>query len=294
MLERIGQTFEALEQEVAKGTIRSYGISSNSFSVPPEDPHFLPYHSLVDLARNASLKVRGDPEMHGFAAIQMPGNFLEQEGLKLTAKWAKKNGLKVFINRPLNAFNQDGAFRLASYPPPNPPYATVYNKVLTQPPLSSLPNNFLVQLIHDLHSALPTLTSVFDYESVHHQVQRLLRSQSTEMRPEWFEPLQRYLDAYEQEVRHRGSQSIRRFLNARGVELPPEVEKGSGDSGDGDVGGQIERFALEFLAEDEKVDCVLLGMTRPRYVEVAREVLKSLAADEEEVVEESVNEEKAV
>lgn len=209
--------------------------------------------------------------------------------LSLVSSKRKKN--QVFINRPLNAFNRDGAFRLASYPPPNPPYATVYNEILKQPPLSSLPNdNFFIQLIHELDSALPTLSSVFDYESVHHQVQRLLRSQRAEIRPEWLEVLQRYLDAYEQQVRHRGSQSVRRFLQTRGVELPPEMEKGSGDGGDAEVGGQIERFALEFLAEDEKVDCVLLGMTRPQYVDVAREVMKSVA--DEEVNEEPVNEEK--
>ncbi|RUP48208.1 hypothetical protein BC936DRAFT_144826 [Jimgerdemannia flammicorona] len=272
MLERIGQTFEALEEEVAKGTIRSYGISSNSFSVPPEDPHFLPYHSLVELARSASRKVSGDPEVHGFAAIQMPGNFLEQEGLKVTAKWAKKNGLKVFINRPLNAFNQDGAFRLASYPPPNPPYASVLSQTVAQPPLSDLPpTHFLSQLINELDSTLPRLTSVFDYESIHHQVYRFLRSKSNEMHPEWLRPLQLYLDAHEQEVRYRGSRSVEQFLEARGIELPPE---------EGVVGGRIERFALEFLAEDEGVDCVLLGVTKERYVEVAREVMRSVAEEE--------------
>jgi aryl-alcohol dehydrogenase-like predicted oxidoreductase len=94
MLDRISQSFEAMEEAIQKGQILSYGISSNSFSLPEEDKHFLPFYDLIDRAKEASKRVR-KTENHGFAAVQMPANLLERGGLKTTAIWAKQNGLKV-------------------------------------------------------------------------------------------------------------------------------------------------------------------------------------------------------
>ena|SRR5436853_823217 len=94
MLDRISQSFEAMEEAIDKGQILSYGISSNSFSVAEDDKHFLPYNDLIDRAKEASKRVR-KTENHGFAAVQMPANLLERYGLRTTAKWAKQNGLKV-------------------------------------------------------------------------------------------------------------------------------------------------------------------------------------------------------
>ncbi|KAG0042996.1 hypothetical protein BGZ83_011944 [Gryganskiella cystojenkinii] len=60
---------------------------------------------------------------HGLGFFQMPGNLLEIEGITTTAKWAKSQGLRVFVNRPLNAFSAEvgGPVRLASYPEPHGP-----------------------------------------------------------------------------------------------------------------------------------------------------------------------------
>ncbi|ORZ24933.1 NADP-dependent oxidoreductase domain-containing protein [Lobosporangium transversale] len=59
---------------------------------------------------------------HGFGFLQMPGNLLEMEGVQTTAKWAKAQGLSVFLNRPLNAMSPDHhPVRLASYPAPQSP-----------------------------------------------------------------------------------------------------------------------------------------------------------------------------
>lgn len=91
---RIAEAFEALEEQVEKGAIKSYGISSNSFAVPALDPHFLPYDNLVDLAIQAARKVRGT-EQHKFSTIQLPGNLLETEGLEHAAIWARERGLVV-------------------------------------------------------------------------------------------------------------------------------------------------------------------------------------------------------
>ncbi|KAF9577846.1 hypothetical protein BGW38_006681 [Lunasporangiospora selenospora] len=59
---------------------------------------------------------------HGLGFLQMPGNLLEMEGVLTTAKWAKSQELRVFVNRPLNAMSPtNGTVRLASYPEPKSP-----------------------------------------------------------------------------------------------------------------------------------------------------------------------------
>ncbi|KAF9091720.1 hypothetical protein BGX29_010806 [Mortierella sp. GBA35] len=203
LLNRLQVLFEALEREIEKGRIRSYGISSNSFSLKPSHAHFLPYQDLVKMASQAFDRMRTQKQQehklfheqqqqhttagetskpfpssisntatkttpttpltppashksglsdsqqkrpapptapklvqrstHGLGFLQMPGNLLETEGIHTTAKWAKSQGLSVFVNRPLNAMSMEyGPARLASYPEPqNPTYAQAKDEILT-------------------------------------------------------------------------------------------------------------------------------------------------------------------
>jgi len=112
MYKRIYEAFIGLEEEVKKGRIGSYGISSNSFAKAHNDPEFLPFEDLITLADKASEKVGN--QTHNFTTIQLPLNILEQEGLKCAA-WAKSNGLRVLVNRPLNAQKDTQMYRLADY-----------------------------------------------------------------------------------------------------------------------------------------------------------------------------------
>ncbi|KAF9426254.1 hypothetical protein BGZ94_006757 [Podila epigama] len=184
LLDRLSILFEALEKEIEKGRIRSYGISSNSFSLKPSNAHFLPYEGLIKMATKAFETVRQRKQeeheryrdnltmlekersanvgtgattkadsgntgasknatkpnsapqpttrtKHGLGFLQMPGNILEMEGILRTAKWAKGHGLRVFVNRPLNAMSPErGAVRLASYPAPqSPTYEEAYKRL---------------------------------------------------------------------------------------------------------------------------------------------------------------------
>ena len=54
MYQRIFDAFLTLEEEVRSGRIKSYGISSNSFSKHPNDEEFLPYEDLLSLAADAA------------------------------------------------------------------------------------------------------------------------------------------------------------------------------------------------------------------------------------------------
>ena len=112
MYKRIYEAFVGLEEEVKKGRIGAYGISSNSFAKAQSDPEFLPYEDLITLADKASETVGNDT--HNFTTIQFPLNILEKEGLKC-ATWAKSNGLRVLANRPLNAQKDGHMYRLADY-----------------------------------------------------------------------------------------------------------------------------------------------------------------------------------
>lgn len=95
MFRRIHAAFERLETQVKAGRIRSvrsntptnhllghlvnsktttqqYGISSNTFSVSEDDPHFLPYSGLLELSSRAAKSVGNASP--GLAGLQMPGN----------------------------------------------------------------------------------------------------------------------------------------------------------------------------------------------------------------------------
>ena len=111
MLDRILDAFMQLEREVKEGRIVSYGISSNAFSLLPSQAYFLPYYDLIALATKAAYEV-GNTEHH-FTTVQMPINLLERDGLEFAA-WAKANGLRVLVNRPLNATKYNLMFRLES------------------------------------------------------------------------------------------------------------------------------------------------------------------------------------
>ncbi len=162
MYERIYEAFVALEEEVAAGRIKSYGISSNSFSKASGDPEFLPYEDLVTLAQNAAKEAKS--EKHHFSMIQLPVNLLEQEGLKCAA-WAHKNGLKVMANRPLNAQKGQLMYRLADYDEPHE-YYHYLNEIL------EMTDNDVLRKIHNLIGQMDDVKNRFgwigEYESFLH------------------------------------------------------------------------------------------------------------------------------
>ena len=124
--QRIQLAFGHLEKEVARGRIRGYGISSNTFPVTPGKADFT---SLTDVQTCAeALK----PDHH-LAVIQFPMNLFEcgavletnqPDGRTLLAT-ARGLGLGTLVNRPLNALGANGLIRLADVPagPALPPEA---------------------------------------------------------------------------------------------------------------------------------------------------------------------------
>jgi aryl-alcohol dehydrogenase-like predicted oxidoreductase len=111
---RIALAFAYLEEEVQRGRIRWYGISSNSFPSPASDPAHTSLAAVWELAEQLG------PEHH-FRAIQLPFNLLEtgavternQPGGESVLGLAQALGLAVLINRPLNAIREERLLRLA-------------------------------------------------------------------------------------------------------------------------------------------------------------------------------------
>jgi len=122
---RIAKAVAYLETEVARGRIKWYGISSNTF-VKPEDA--VDRTSLERIWRGLPSPqptpgVSGDGVSH-FSVIQFPMNLYERGGLleknqekstKSVIEFAREKNLGVIINRPLNAFANNQLIRLADY-----------------------------------------------------------------------------------------------------------------------------------------------------------------------------------
>jgi len=114
---RIKKAFAFLEEEVKKDRISCYGISSNSFVKPSDDPVFT---SLEQCLRIAS-EISAD---NYFKVIQFPLNLYERgavvnknqlgDTMRLI-EFAGKHNLGTLINRPLNALSNKGLTRLADF-----------------------------------------------------------------------------------------------------------------------------------------------------------------------------------
>jgi len=249
MMDRIFDAFVALEEQVKNGTVGSYGISSNNFSIDHKSIDFLPYEDLITLADKAAEIVGNDT--HSFTTIQLPINMLETEGLKC-ASWAKENGLRVLVNRPLNAQKGELMFRLADYDESHEYYHHL-NELLDvcgDEQLKPL-GNLIEQLDENKHK----YGWIGDYDSfLYAQIIPHIQKTLEKIDEQYLETMLHYIDMflteYRKMVAYECSKSTR-------VQLKEELEGCS---------RPLQECALSFLKERESVDYVLIGMRKPSYV----------------------------
>ena len=114
---RIKDAFIYLEEEVKKGRISFYGISSNTFAEKPTKQNFTSLEKVIPIANEISID-------NHFAVVQFPMNLFESGGMnilnqnnlsKTFLQIAKENNLGVLVNRPLNAISKNKLVRLADY-----------------------------------------------------------------------------------------------------------------------------------------------------------------------------------
>ena len=166
---RVYHAFVQMEQFVADGKIRHYGISSNTFPSHQTDFEHVSLNRVYEAATKAAETVYGDHAVSHFKVIQLPYNLLESEALTETnneidgksitvLEAAQSLGLGVLVNRPLNAFKNNQMTRLAQYEHrPNADY----------PRIMSMAEGTLVQVETRLAE---TLKSWGIFDSVQNQV----------------------------------------------------------------------------------------------------------------------------
>jgi len=248
MLNRIYAAFVELEKQVKKGTIKGYGISSNSFALPKGHPEFLPHDGLLDLAKKAAEEAQ--THHHSFTTLQMPGNLLEQEALRGCAQWAHKNSVRVLINRPLNAFDDEGMWRLASEDKPEE-----YDSLLAQMKLIAEQHHFL-PFLEELDVMKAELPSIGHYEFLlNNQIAPLVHKLLLTTNQQHI--VHDFIECYERMVKHHCAQNTRAHLAKKGIIIH----------------GPLVDEALKFLLSEPAVTCVLLGMRKENYVESALRVL---------------------
>jgi aryl-alcohol dehydrogenase-like predicted oxidoreductase len=115
---RIKDAFAHLEEEVKKGRICYYGISSNTFAEKVSKQNFTSLEKIIEIANEIS-------KQNHFAVVQFPMNLIENGGMnilnqqnqtKTFLEFANENKLGVLVNRPLNAISKNKLIRLADYP----------------------------------------------------------------------------------------------------------------------------------------------------------------------------------
>lgn len=259
MLRRIGKAFEALEEEVQKGRIKAYGISSNSFGKSPDDLYFIPYQGLMEIAEKAAEKAGN--EKHSFTTVEMPGNLLETEGLTGCAKWAHENGLNVLINRPLNAIEGDDIIRLAQYEKPDD-YEETYEKI--HKIISMNGNDEAIAFLEELHEDRGMIESPGHYDYIRQkEIVPFFKKVMRKPGEEYLNAAAKFMKVYEREVMHNISLQTVSLLKERGIEADEPLQK----------------YALKFLMKNPYVTSVLLGMKRPDYVDDALLLMKEVAQD---------------
>ncbi|MDE2058694.1 MAG: DUF255 domain-containing protein [candidate division NC10 bacterium] len=117
---RLREAFAFLETQAAAGTIRWYGVSSNTAVSPAVDPEATSLTRMLAAAREA-----GGPD-HRFRILQLPINLFEAGALltrnngpdnkQTVLETASAAGTGVLVNRPLNAIVGNRMVRLAATP----------------------------------------------------------------------------------------------------------------------------------------------------------------------------------
>ena len=249
MYRRIYEAFVALERLIQDKKIISYGISSNSFSLLQSDEFFLPYEDLPTLASKAAQEVGNSRD--SFTTIQLPINLLEQDGLKC-ARWAKENGLRVLVNRPLNAQKNGLMYRLADYDESRD-YYNYLNEILEISDNETLEPLF--NLVEQLDGNKHKFGWIGDYESflitqILPHIKTILVKLDDELQNALLNLIDMFLQEYKQMVAYECSKRTR-------VELKEDLK---------DCFDSLEECALEFLLQNNDIDFILVGMRKPSYV----------------------------
>jgi aryl-alcohol dehydrogenase-like predicted oxidoreductase len=262
MFQRIYEAFIGLEEEVQEGRINSYGISSNSFAKSQNDVEFLPYEDLLTLAQKAAQEVGN--KQHSFSTIQLPINIVETEGLKCAA-WAKKNGLRVLSNRPLNAQKNNLMYRLADYDE-SKEYYYYLNELLEASDNNLLKS--LYNLIEQMDANKHKFGWVGEYDTfLHTQILPHIKQALDNLEPDSLDDLLRFIDLFLQQYRNMVAYECSKRVR---IELKEEFNE---------CDRKLQECALEFLCKQDTIDYVLVGMRKSTYVQEIMQIHEKICSN---------------
>ena len=246
---RIEEAFVALEEEVASGRINSYGISSNSFSLPSSSDEFLPYEDLVTLAENAAKKA--GKNAHSFSTIELPHNLLERGGIGCMS-WAKQNSLRVLTNRPLNAMHNSMMYRLADYDEAKNYYYYLNELIeFTDNDLLKPLFNLIIELDESKHKfGWVGEWDTFLYAQVIPHMQSALKKLDEKNQQTLLQYIDIFLKEYREMVLYECSKKTKQLLK---------------DILDG-CDGSLQSCAIKYLNSIDDIDYIIVGMRKPSYV----------------------------
>jgi len=247
--QRLEKVFTALEIEVASGRIGSYGIASNAIAKTADALDFLPYEGIVALAESAA-KAAGNPKHH-FTTIQLPINLIEREGLACAA-WAKKMGLRVIANRPINATKAGVMYRLADYEMSGE-YYHLLNGILER--CDTDETRTLFNLIETMDATRHRFGwigeyELFAYREILPHFAKVLRTLDLQKQESLAKELEHFLEAYATMVAYECSLQTRNMLKETLLTCKRSMQ----------------HEALDFLLQQEMIDFVAVGMRKRRYV----------------------------
>ncbi|WP_139488466.1 aldo/keto reductase [Brevibacillus dissolubilis] len=112
-LRRMELAFRHLEQEVERGRIQCYGVSSNTFPIKSTEYEFTPLEKLWEIAESISPN-------HHFKIVQFPFNLIEtgafleknQTDNRGVLQFTQEKQLGVITNRSFDVIQREKAFRL--------------------------------------------------------------------------------------------------------------------------------------------------------------------------------------
>lgn len=276
---RIRHAFQFLESQVESGRISWYGISSNTFGLPADDPTRTSLERCLEVARS----LRPD---HHFRVIQLPLNLLEPGGAleknnggRTVLEISRDEGLAVLSNRPLNAFAGGRMIRLADFVPPGDAHPGPGALADILAPMREHEKQIARELQIGLCSGgigvagvldklVPQLESSIHWEGLAgHYVLRPLQAwlQENQERfagdPRWQAWVQELIDLLDDLL-----DAVARYLSWRDQAISNALRGRLLAAGYPEGPESLSRMAMNVLAGIPGLSCVLNGMRRAKYV----------------------------
>jgi len=300
---RISEAFIFLEKQVAAGRLAYYGVSSNTFSHASSHPEFTSLERLWEIAESL-------PPPHHFRVIQFPANLFEtgavfeknqMNNTHTLLEFAAEKKLATLVNRPLNAMHGDGMRRLADFQtlsltaaekifPTQLAELTEAEKAFAQTLFREL--NFARFVKDDrpifawseqLREGLALFQNWAHWDHVKQNViepqtemaLRFLREKANNVAAwrEWEINYRRALTAVVDTLSRyhaRDAAAATERLSRQFDEAVPELK----------TSPALSQKALRVLLNISGLNCVLLGMRRPKYVEEGLAALRAARIDD--------------